>query len=55
MKVSEFFRDVKMLEKWMNDRNLSDMPIEVFDKRGELVDQFVFSVDIKRQVVEITD
>lgn len=55
MQVSEFFQEAEMLKKWLEDRGYTDMPIEFFDKRGDLIDTFRFSVDIKRQVIEIAD
>lgn len=55
MKVSEFFAEAKMLEKWMDTRGYQDMPIEIFDKRGDLIETFRFSVDRKREVIEIND
>ena len=55
MKTSEFFAEAKMLKRWMEDRGYNDMPIEVFDKRGKLIETFRFSVDLKRNVIEIAD
>ena len=55
MKTSEFFAEAKMLQEWMEDRSYPDMPIEIFDKRGELIDAFRFGIDIDRDVIEISE
>ena len=55
MKASEFFQEAKMLQKWMEDRGIGNLPIELFDKRGNLIETFRFSVDLERQVIEATD
>jgi len=55
VKTSEFFSEAEMLKKWMEDRGYEDMPIEVFDKRGNKIETFRFSVDLERQVIEVSD
>lgn len=53
MNVHYFIEEVKNLEKWLWKHDYEDLPIEIFDKRGEKIEMFNFSIDLDRDVIEI--
>ena len=55
MNVRDFISEVEQLEMWLDDRNSGDLPIEIFDKRGNKVEFLKFSIDLSRNVIEIHD
>lgn len=53
MKVEEFIKKVKELDEWFDGRYNKDMPIEIFDEQGNMIEDIRFSVNLSRDVLEI--